>query len=367
MIGGKFIHIASVHENDKKLNSLFFHLYTHYINAFNILPDDIWNLDEAGFKIRESTDDIQFIIPTKNSDIIFHDSSELVTALEMFSRTGKVGKPFLIYKGVDQMVSWFPGNNGEQYDSATFPTDFINGHLFHEWVLDHFSSSEDKWSLLLLNRHQLFASDRVMDILVKKKKVIPVYFPFDMTYILQSLDISCFVNAKIGVQRQISHNFGTGLTPTKTLFLESYMEIRNQAYISKTIIEGWKKCGLLENDPDDAYVKYMRRMHHDTHQGSTQEEPRTEAEINEIQPNRRTRKRDPKITKEQLLLKEKSDLKNKIRKLQCDIRQVKRTAADSMTSKMIVEIQADLYRNDVSESEEEQEGRSEKRTRISLP
>lgn len=63
---------------------------------------------------------------------MFYDSFQLVTALKMFSRTDKAGKPLLTYKEADQMVSWFSGNNNEQYDGATLIMDFINQQVFHE-------------------------------------------------------------------------------------------------------------------------------------------------------------------------------------------------------------------------------------------
>ena len=84
-----------------------------------------------------------------------------------------------------------------------------------------------------------------------------------MTNILQPLDRSCFGHAKILYRRQISHNFCAGLSPTKARFFETYMSIRKEAYSPKTIIGGWKRCGLLENNPEVALSEYRRQMHHD--------------------------------------------------------------------------------------------------------
>jgi hypothetical protein len=60
-----------------------------------------------------------------------------------------------------------------------------------------------------------------MDALFKKKKVIPVYFPAYMTEILQSLDRSCFDQAKNLLRRQIFKKIAAGLKPTKAQFLET--------------------------------------------------------------------------------------------------------------------------------------------------
>lgn len=151
IINGKVMDIPRAHENGEKLISLFFDLYRYYINEFNILPDDIWNLDKAWFKIEESTKRLKLLVPDITSHAVSDDSSEVVTALEMISKAGKIGKPLLIYKGVDQMENWFPGVVTKEYDSATSSTGFINEMIFNKWVSEHFSSSEDKWSLLLVD------------------------------------------------------------------------------------------------------------------------------------------------------------------------------------------------------------------------
>ena len=259
---GNHLDMPRVRENAAGLISQFFKLYADYINIYNILPDNIWNLDEAGFKIGDSTKNTQYLVPNNRPTVISHDTSELVTVLEMISRTGKVGKPFFIYKGVHQMENWFPDVITEEYDCATSPSGFINEPIFYEWVSNHFSASEDKWSLLLMDGHLSHTSDRVIVTLISKK-IIPLYFPSHMTNILQPLDRSCFGHAKLLYRRQISHNFCAGLSPTKARFFETYMNIRKKAYSSKTIIGGWKKCGLLENSPDVALNEYRRQMHHD--------------------------------------------------------------------------------------------------------
>ena len=232
-----------VQENAEGLISQFFKLYADYINIYNILPDNIWNLDEAGFKIGDSTKNIQYLVPNNRPTVISRDTSELVTVLEMISRTGKVGKPFFIYKGVHQMENWFPDVITENYYCATSPSGYINESIFYEWVSDHFPASEDKWSLLLMDGHLSHTSDRVMTTLINKK-VIPLYLPSHMTNILQPLDRSCFGHAKILFRRRISNNFCAGLSPTKAHFFETYMNIRKEAYSSKTIM-GLEKMWVI--------------------------------------------------------------------------------------------------------------------------
>ena len=55
-------------ENAKHLILQFSFQVMHHVDAYNILPDDIRNLDEAGFKIGHSTISIQYF----NHLVLFH-------------------------------------------------------------------------------------------------------------------------------------------------------------------------------------------------------------------------------------------------------------------------------------------------------
>lgn len=119
-----------------------------------------------------------------------------------------------------------------------------------------------------------------------------------MSNIFQLLDGYRFDDVDILDRRQTSPNFCAGLDLTKAPFLEAYMSIRKQVYSPNTIIEGWRRCGLLENSSDVALAEYRRQMHHNiaTPQVSAQEESVIEAEVGEnpaleTQPKRRMKKK----------------------------------------------------------------------------
>ena len=338
---GTHLDMPRVQENAEYLISQFFMLYTDYVDTYNILPDDIWNLDEARFKIGDPTTNIQYLVSNNRPSIASYDSSELVTTLEMISRTGKVGKPFFIYKGVHQMENWFPGVSTANYDYATSPSEIVNESIFNEWVSDHFPASEDKWTLLLMDGHLSHTSDQVISTLISKK-IIPLYFPSHMINILQPLDRSCFGHAKILFRRQISHNFCAGLSPTKARFFETYMNIREEAYSSKIIIEGWKRCGLLENNSGVALSEYKRQMHHDfvTPEDPVQEESVIEPEVGNIStpaPQKKLRKRKGGLenTGELSLFETNAALIEKVRKLELEVKRLQKALDEALTSKNI--------------------------------
>jgi len=132
-----------------------------------------------------------------------------------------------------------------------------------------------------------------------------------MTNTLQPLDRSCFGHAKILFRRQIFHIFCAVLSPTKARFFGTYTSIRKEAYSSKTIMESWRRCGLLENYPDVALCEYRRQMHHNivTPENPVQEEsvivPEVEKDsIPASQTKLRKRKEGLKILKSYYFLKQ---------------------------------------------------------------
>ena len=351
----KTLDMPRVRGNAEHLISRFFKLYTDYVNTHNILPDDIWNLDEAGFKIGDSATNIQYLVPNNGPTIVSDDTSELVMVLELISRTGKVGKPFFIYKGVHQMENWFSGVITENSDCATSPSCSINEAIFNEWVSDHFPAFEDKWSLLLMDGHLSHTSDQVMTTLINRK-VIPLYFPSYMANILQPHDRSCFCHAKVLFRRQISHSFGAGLSPTKAHFFETYMNIRKEAYSSKTIIEGWRRFGLLENDPDVALSEYKRQMHHDTvmPDDSVQEESVIETEVGKLstpapQKKRRKRKKSSENTGESSLFESDAELMEENQRLQSEVKRARRAEAEALKLRDITLIELKQCEDDLAE------------------
>lgn len=281
---GNLLGISRARENGKTIISLFFDLYFYYIDMFNINSDDIWSLDEAQFKINESSNEIQLSVIDNSLGDFSHDSFDLVTALEMISKTGKVGKPLLIFKDGDQMTSWVPGGSMEESKNTTCHTNFTNEKIFQEWISDHFSSDETKCSFLLLNGHLSRSLDQMMATLISKR-ILLLYYPSHMTKVLEPSNRSCFKQAKIHNGNEISHNIGVGLSSIKTNFLETYMLIRKEAYESKTIVEGWKKTGLLENNTYAALTEYKSQPNHAgfeeelIQEGSEKEESADEAEI----------------------------------------------------------------------------------------
>ena len=334
--------------------SQFFKLYTDYVDTCTILPDDIWNLDEAVFTTGDSTTNSQYVVPNSTPSTVSHDTSELVTVLEMISRTGKIGIPFFIYKGDHQMKSWFPGTIVTKNDYKTSSSEFMNEFVFHEWVSEYLPEFDDKWTLLLMNGHLSPTSDRLIATLISKK-IIPLHFPSQMNGILQPLDRPCFDHAAVLDSKEISLNICDRLSPTQARFFETYMGIRKEAYSSKTIIRGWRRCGLLENNPEVALEKYKRQMDHDiaTPDDLVEEESVVESEVGEVStpppPKKRIkRNRGLESTGDLSLIETHNILMEANRKLRIEARKARRSWAGAEILKDHVKARLEKTRKELT-------------------
>ena len=192
-----------------------------------------------------------------------------------------------------------------------------------------------------------------------------------MTNILQPLDRSCFGHAKILFRRRISHKFCAGLSPTKVRFFETSMNIRKESYSSKTIIGGWRRCGLLENNPNFALSEYRRQMHHDVvmPEDLVQEESVIEPEVENIstpEPPKNHKKKNESFenTGESLRFKTKAALMSEIRNLQLEVKRARRAETEALNSIKIALMKLRWYENRLAE---ETSNHSGKRSRIPNP
>lgn len=218
-----------VRESGENLIRLFFERLELWESRFSISPDRIWNLDESGFHIGEATKGAYGIAPVDHKNTISLDSSELVTALETVSASGKILPPLLIYKGVHLMQAWFPQQNHSHAALTTSPTAFINSEIFFEWFSTHFPFDPVHWQLLVLDGHKSHTTEEFM-MFALRHKVIPLYLPAHMSNVLQPLDRTCFGTAKQHYRRDVAYNFAEGLEPSKLQFFETYMRVRTMLW-----------------------------------------------------------------------------------------------------------------------------------------
>ena len=253
------------------------------------------------------------------------------------------------------MKSWFPGTIVTKNDYKISSSEFMNEFVFHEWVSEYLPEFDDKWTLLLMNGHLSPTSDRLIATLISKK-IIPLHFPSQMNGILQPLDRPCFDHAAVLDSKEISLNICDRLSPTQARFFETYMGIRKEAYSSKTIIRGWKRCGLLENNTEVALEKYKRQMDHDiaTPDDLVEEESVVESEVGEVSippPPKKRIKRNGGLesTGDLSLIETHNILMEANRKLRIEARKARRSWAGAEILKDHVKARLEKTRKELTE------------------
>jgi hypothetical protein len=161
-----------------------------------IVPQDIWNMDETGFRIGVGKD--QLIVTKRKRAHYFGipENRESATAIEAISAGGQVAPAFLILAGQYHMAQWYQQPELED-DTAiiTSASGYSNDEISLEW-LKHFDrhttkSAIGKYRLLILDGH---GSHHTYEFIryCEANNIIPFGLPPHLTHLLQPLDVVVF-------------------------------------------------------------------------------------------------------------------------------------------------------------------------------
>lgn len=134
IIRGRHLDMPRVKDNAETQIVRFFDTFFFYAKESTVGYDSIFNIDEAGFKIGQATDRAKVIMPGRARHVKSYDSSELVTVLEVISKSGTFGYPLFTCKGVHVMTGWLPKKTDTDIGFATSSRGFINTDIFLEWI-----------------------------------------------------------------------------------------------------------------------------------------------------------------------------------------------------------------------------------------
>jgi len=132
-----------IRESGERIIGHLFELLAYYEEMFYVTLNNVWNLDEAGFKCWESRAGGFGGAPVGAAHTISHDSSELVTVLKIISATRKIGLHLVIYKSLPLIEAWFPTQKHDEVTVSTSKTAFIDSHIFYKWFHDYFPYAPD--------------------------------------------------------------------------------------------------------------------------------------------------------------------------------------------------------------------------------
>ena len=235
---------------DSQILDQWFALYSRIKTEYSIDESNIWNMGEKGF--------MQGVIGKESVTISRHQlktsmtqlgNREWVALIECVSLDGKVIKPWVIFKGKQQMKAWREVfTNGHITLSENGWTDTA---ISVAWLQQVFHpdtcaapSDSDQWRMLLVDGHGSHVSTEALEFCIQQK-IILLCLPHTKHW-LQPIDLGVFAPLAITYKRLVQEStpVGGAYSIDKVDFLKIYQEARAHAIRPEAIISAWEKAGL---------------------------------------------------------------------------------------------------------------------------
>jgi hypothetical protein len=251
-------------ENLERVNGYFNKLQT-IIQEGGILPDDIYNMDETGFRIGMGKDQL---IVTKRKRVHYFglpENRESATAIECISAAGEFLPLFLILSGTLHMAQWY---QVKELDPRTaiipISSGYSNDEISLEWI-KHFDKHTAKKvvgskRLLILDGH---GSHHTIEFIqyCDEHNIIPFGLPPNLTHLLQPLDVVVFQPLKHYHAKALDVIVRDGLVNISKLEFLSIIEgVRRQAFKRSTLLSAFKKTGIWPFNPDPILENLKDRL-----------------------------------------------------------------------------------------------------------
>jgi hypothetical protein len=166
------------------------------IKEEDILANDIWNMDETGFRICVGRKQLVITKKKRNAYFALPENRESATAIEAISGGGEVCPAFIVLAGQLHMSRWYMT---EPLDSNTAiavnPSGYSNDLFAIEWIR-HFdkhtkAGAYGRKRLLIVDGYGLYHTKEFIQY-CRDNGIIPFGLPPHSTHLLQPLNVVCF-------------------------------------------------------------------------------------------------------------------------------------------------------------------------------
>ncbi|KJZ69554.1 hypothetical protein HIM_11047 [Hirsutella minnesotensis 3608] len=220
------------------------------LQSEGIADDDIWNMDETGFRIGVGKD--QLVVTKRKKAHYFGTpgNRESATAIECISAGGRVLPAFLVLCGIQHRARWYEVVKGyPDTRIAMSPTGYSNDEICLEWIY-HFDEHTKKKSkgnkrLLILDG---FGSHHTYPFIeyCRRNGIVLFSLPPHLTHLLQPLDVVVFQPLKHYHAKAVDLAVRDGCTDiTKVEFLDFIQDVRKKTFRHQTILSAFRKTGIV--------------------------------------------------------------------------------------------------------------------------
>ena len=240
---------------DRRTIGAFFKKLAAIIKQYGIQWEDIWNVDESGFRVGAGR--LQCVI-TMILDRAAHLASETcrdsVTCIEAVSAAGQHIAPMVIVSGALHSPAWVKNDLPDDTLLAVSPNGYTDDILALKWI-QHFADRTAKMTkgthrLLVFDGHGSHCTQQFLKI-CETNKIIPFSLPPHSSHLLQPLDVSVFQPYKHWHREQVDKATRTGCTNfNKIEFLAALNTIRKRTLTPNVIKNGFRLTGIWPLNPD---------------------------------------------------------------------------------------------------------------------
>jgi hypothetical protein len=243
------------------LVSSWFKLVEETKAKYGICDEDVYNFDEAGFRMGKITTQLVVTGSERRGrpKAIQPGNREWVTLIAAINAAGWSIPPFLIFAGQYHLSAWYEEEIPRDWAIAVSDNGWTNNKLGVEW-LKHFNAYTKSRvigarRLLILDGHESHQSLEFQE-LCKENNIYTLCMPPHSSHLLQPLDVGCFSPLKRAYSREVESLIRHHINHiTKLEFLPAFKTAFDRSFTLANICSAFRGAGLVPLQPDTVLSK----------------------------------------------------------------------------------------------------------------
>ena len=262
-IPSRVIEASRIREASPNILNKWFTEYKRKIDELNVVPENIYNMDETGFNIGTMrSSNIIIDKDTRSKLQAAPGRQEWISVIEYISMDGTVIPPMIIFKGNRLCNSWWPNNVDATWKFSCQPLGWTTNFHGVEWFRRCFepatrekANDERLPRVLIFDGHDSHVSSSFLYHSLENNIHLLMLLAHT-SHLLQPLDVGLFGPLKSAMSGCLDALIRTGVPRIeKAEWVGTYMEARPRAFTKVNIEGGWRGASLFPFSPDKVLRK----------------------------------------------------------------------------------------------------------------